>query len=110
MDIDYAIRKTEPAPITETSQPDEVDLYEKWERSNRFSVMLIKTNISVSIWGSVDQHNNKLTGLNGVREHIMQMRDIAAQLKSLEVDMSESFLVHYILNTLPTQYAPYKIS
>ncbi|KAL0378492.1 UNVERIFIED_CONTAM: hypothetical protein Sradi_3154700 [Sesamum radiatum] len=32
MDIDYAIRKIEPAPITETSQPDEVDLYEKWER------------------------------------------------------------------------------
>ncbi|KAL0404374.1 UNVERIFIED_CONTAM: Retrovirus-related Pol polyprotein from transposon TNT 1-94 [Sesamum radiatum] len=38
------------------------------------------------------------------------MRDIAAQLKSLEVDMSESFLVHYILNTLPPQYAPFKIS
>ncbi|KAL0320290.1 UNVERIFIED_CONTAM: hypothetical protein Sradi_5290500 [Sesamum radiatum] len=140
MDIDYAIRKTEPAPITETSQPDEVDLYEKWERSNRLSVMFIKTKISASIRGSVNQHNNvrellkaiddqfvssdkalastlimrftsqRLTGLNGVREHIMQMRDIAAQLKSLEVDMSESFLVHYILNTLPPQYAPFKIS
>ncbi|KAL0386361.1 UNVERIFIED_CONTAM: hypothetical protein Slati_4605900 [Sesamum latifolium] len=140
MDIDYAIRKIEPAPITETSQPDEVDLYEKWERSNRLSVMFIKTKISPSIRGSVDQHNNvyellkaiddqfvssdkalastlimrftshKLTGLNGVREHIMQIRDIAAQLKSLEVDMSESFLVHYILNTLSSQYAPFKIS
>ncbi|KAL0455815.1 UNVERIFIED_CONTAM: Retrovirus-related Pol polyprotein from transposon TNT 1-94 [Sesamum latifolium] len=140
MDIDYAIRKTEPALITETSQPDEVDLYEKWERSNRLTVMFIKITISASIRGSVDQHNNvyellkaiddqfvssdkalastlimrftsqKLTGLNGVREHIMQMRDIAAQLKSLEVDMSEYFLVHYILNTLPTQYAPFKIS
>ncbi|KAL0447564.1 UNVERIFIED_CONTAM: hypothetical protein Slati_1884300 [Sesamum latifolium] len=140
MDIDYAIRKSEPALITETSQPDEVDLYEKWERSNRLSVIFIKTKISVSIRGSVDQHNNvcellkaiddqfmssdkalastlimrftcqRLTSLNGVREHIMQMRDIAAQLKSLEVDMSESFLVHYILNTLPTQYAPFKIS
>ncbi|KAL0433574.1 UNVERIFIED_CONTAM: hypothetical protein Slati_2691700 [Sesamum latifolium] len=126
MDIDYAIRKTEPAPITKTSQPDEVDLYEKWERSNRLSVMFIKTKISASIRGLVDQHNNvcellastlimrftsqKLTGLNGVREHIMQMRDIAAQLKSLEVDISESFLVHYILNTLPSQYAHFKIS
>ncbi|KAK9111000.1 hypothetical protein Scep_018519 [Stephania cephalantha] len=40
----------------------------------------------------------------------MWMRDIAAQLKTLEVDMSESFLVHYILNTLPPQYAPFKIS
>ncbi|KAL0320287.1 UNVERIFIED_CONTAM: hypothetical protein Sradi_5290200 [Sesamum radiatum] len=58
MDIDYAIRKTEPAPITETSQPDEVDLYEKWERPNRLSVMFIKTKISASIRGSADQHDN----------------------------------------------------
>jgi len=56
MDIDYAIRKDEPPGITETSTPDVVDLYEKWERSNRLSVMFIKTNISASIRSSVDQH------------------------------------------------------
>ncbi|KAK4380809.1 hypothetical protein Sango_2734200 [Sesamum angolense] len=102
--------------------------------------MFIKTKISTSIRGSVDQHNNvrellkaiddqfvssdkglsstlimrftsqKLAGLNGVRENITQMRDIATQLKSLEVDMSGSFLVHYTLNSLPPQYAPFKIS
>ena len=33
-----------------------------------------------------------------------------AQLKALEVTMSDSFLVHYILCTLPLQYAPFKIS
>ena len=52
----------------------------------------------------------KLTGIRGVREHIMEMRDIVAQLKKLEVEMSESFLVHFILNTLPPQYGPFKIS
>ncbi|KAL5717992.1 hypothetical protein ACHQM5_010938 [Ranunculus cassubicifolius] len=52
----------------------------------------------------------RLTNVKGVREHIMQMRDIAAQLKNLEVEMSEPFLVHYILNTLPQQYGPFKIS
>ena len=31
--------------------------------------------------------------MKGVREHIMEMRDIVAQLKTLEVDMSDSFLV-----------------
>ena len=56
MDIDYAIRKDESRGITETSTPDAVNLYEKWERSNRFSVMFIKTNISASIRSSVDQH------------------------------------------------------
>ena len=54
--------------------------------------------------------NMKLTSNKGVRQYIMQMRDIAAQLKTLEVEMSESFLVHFILNTLPRQYSQFKIS
>ncbi|KAH7512518.1 hypothetical protein FEM48_Zijuj12G0099100 [Ziziphus jujuba var. spinosa] len=40
----------------------------------------------------------------------MRMRDIEAQLKVLEVEMSETFLVHYILCTLPQQYGLLKIS
>ncbi|XP_073025106.1 uncharacterized protein [Primulina eburnea] len=140
MDIDYAIRKDEPYAITENSIPDDVDLYEKWERSNRLCVMFIKTKISAGKRGSVDQHNNvkellkaineqfqssdkalastlimefsslRLTSVRGVREHIMKMRDIAARLKTLEVEISETFLVHYILCTLPQQYGPFKIS
>ncbi|KAK9138529.1 hypothetical protein Sjap_009123 [Stephania japonica] len=140
MDIDFAIRKDEPPAITEASLPDAVDLYEKWERSNRICVMFIKTNITASIQGTVEKYDKvhpllkaiedqfqtsdkalastlimqfsslRMTGVKGVREHIMRMRDIAARLKTLEVDMSESFLVHYILNTLPSQYAPFKIS
>ncbi|KAL6350255.1 hypothetical protein AAG906_004200 [Vitis piasezkii] len=140
MDIDYAIRKDEPHKITDTSTPEEILLYERWEKSNRLSVMYIKTKISAGIRGSIEQHENvrellkaideqfvtsdkalastlimkftslKLTGIRGVREHIMEMRDIVAQLKKLEVEMSESFLVHFILNTLPPQYEPFKIS
>ena len=108
--------------------------------SNRLSVMFIKTKISAGIRGSVDQHEKvrdllkaiddqfitsdktlastlimkfsslRLTSVKGVREYIMKMRDISAQLKKLEVDMSESFLVHFILNTLPHEYGPFKIS
>ncbi|XP_073136810.1 uncharacterized protein [Henckelia pumila] len=138
MDIDYAIRKYEPPAITENNIPDDVDLYDKCERSNRLCVMFIKTKISAGMRGSVDQHNNvkellkaidekfqssdkalasnlimkfsllRLTNVRGVREHIMKMRDIAARLKILEVDIYETFLVHYILNTLPQQYGDAK--
>ncbi|XP_010553034.1 PREDICTED: uncharacterized protein LOC104823254 [Tarenaya hassleriana] len=140
MDIDYAIQKDEPPPITEESEPEEIELYERWERSNRLSVMFIKTNISSGIRGSIEQYDNvrmllkaideqfessdkalastlimkfstlRLTSTKGVRDHIMQMRDLAAQLKTLEVTMSDSFLVHYILNSLSQQYGPFKIS
>ena len=140
MDIDYAIRKSEPPEVTEESTPTEVALYERWEKSNRLSVMFIKTKITAGIRGSVEQYDKvqdllraigeqfvtsdkalastlimkfssiRITSVRGVREHIMQMRDIAAQLKKLGIDMSDSFLVHFILNTLPHQYGPFKIS
>ena len=45
-----------------------------------------------------------------VREDIMKMRDMAAQLKSLEVKIFESFLVHFILNYLCFEYSHFKIS
>ena len=131
MDIDNAIRKDELDPITETSTVEVVCLYDKWERSNRLSVMFINTKISAGIRGSVEQIDKvkpllkvideqfvtsdkalvstlimqfssaKLIGIRGMRDHIMRLRDIAAQLKLLKVTMSDTFLVHDILNTLP---------
>ena len=107
MDIDYAIRKDKPT-ITDTNTIVEKALYKQWERSNRLSLMFIKTKISYGIHGFVDQHDNvkvllkaideqfvtsnkalastlimkssslRLTNVSGVQEHIMQMRDIAA--------------------------------
>ena len=102
--------------------------------------MFIKTKISTSIRGSVEQidkvkplfkaideqfvtsdkalastsimrfSSSKLTGIRRVCDHIMRMRDISAQLKTLKVNTSETFLVHFLLNTLPQQYSPFKIS
>ena len=40
----------------------------------------------------------------------MDMRDIAAQLKALDVDFLESFLVHFILTSLPADYTAFKVS
>ncbi|XP_059592657.1 secreted RxLR effector protein 161-like [Vitis vinifera] len=58
MEIDYAIRKYEPHKIIDTSILDEILLYERWEKSNRLSVMYIKTKNSVGIHGSIEQHEN----------------------------------------------------
>jgi len=112
-DIDYVIRKDEPPTITNESSPV-VALYERWEQSNWLSVMFIKTKISTEIHGSVNQHEKvrnllkviddqfitldkaltnilimkfsflQLTSVKGVRECIIQMRNISAQLKKLD--------------------------
>ena len=52
----------------------------------------------------------KFNGIKGVREHKMKMRDIAAQLKSSEIEMSKSFLVHFIIYFFPTKYGLFNIS
>ena len=140
MDLDLALRVDEPPIPTESSSLIDKNTYERWERSNRLSLMLIKSHVSKSIRGSIPECDkvkdyikaieeqfvssdkalastlmNKLSIMKhgkskSVREHIMEMRDIAAQLKSLEIEISESFLVHFILNSLPTEYGPFKIS
>ncbi|GAV66175.1 UBN2_2 domain-containing protein [Cephalotus follicularis] len=104
----------EPLIPKELSMQNETVAYE--------SLMLIKSHISKSIMGSIPDCDKvadymkfveeqfvrsdktlastlmrKLSGIRfdnfkSVCKHIMEMRDIAAQLKSLEVEMSNSFL------------------
>ncbi|KAF7838710.1 Retrovirus-related Pol polyprotein from transposon TNT 1-94 [Senna tora] len=140
LDLDYALRKEEPPVLTAASTPAEIALYERWERSNRIILMLIKSRIRASIRGSIPDKEKvkdymqaideqfassdksltstlmaqlssmKYTGTKAVREHIMQMRDIAAQLKSLDIEITDSFLVQLILNSFPSQFGPFKIT
>ncbi|KAL0396453.1 UNVERIFIED_CONTAM: hypothetical protein Scaly_0093700 [Sesamum calycinum] len=127
MDFDLAFRVDEPPIPTDSSTPTEKASYEPWERSNRLSLMLIKKHIKKGIWGSIPYQyvcsdkaltstlmkrlfDMKYNSSRSVHEHTMHMRHIAAQLKPLEVDISEPFLVHLILNSLPKEYGPFKIT
>ena len=140
VDLDYAIRKDEPPAVTNTSSAAQIALYERWERSNRLSIMFIKSHIMSSIRGSIPECEKvkdlmsaidaqfltsekalgatlmsrltslRFTGIKGVREHIMQLRDTFAKLKSLKMEIADDFQVHFILNTLPHHYTPFKIS
>ena len=135
MDIDYAIRKDEPPKITDTNKPDHILLYKRgrnlialaWYilRLRLVQVYVVQLRNVRELLKTIDEQfitsdkalastlimkftSLKLTGIKGVREHIMEMRDVVAQLKKLEVETSESFLVHFILNILPPLYGPFK--
>ncbi|MCI12317.1 hypothetical protein A2U01_0033421, partial [Trifolium medium] len=77
MDINYAIRKDKPPSITETSLPDDVDRYEKWDRSNRLSMEFIKTNIPASIRGYFDQYDNVQILLKAIDEQFETSNTLA---------------------------------
>ncbi|CAO2168013.1 unnamed protein product [Urochloa humidicola] len=49
-------------------------------------------------------------GQSGIREHILNMCDMTTKLKEMKMEISEGFLVHFIMTSLPTQYAAFKIN
>ena len=118
MELDLALHVDEPPiPMVESAQVDKEN-YERWQRSNRLSLMLIKSHISKCTRGSIPESNKvktymkaieeqfvssdksmantlmnilssmKYDNIKGVREHIMEMRDTDAKLKFLEIEIS----------------------
>ncbi|KAK3027621.1 hypothetical protein RJ639_042374 [Escallonia herrerae] len=119
MDLDYALRVDAPAALTAESSTEQKAAYEKWERSNCISLMIMKGSITTAIRGAIPDSDNaklylahieeqfqgsskahattlitkmvtlKYSGSNGVREHILRMNDMASQLKGLDMEISE---------------------
>ncbi|GAV77093.1 UBN2_2 domain-containing protein [Cephalotus follicularis] len=140
MDLDHALRIDTLAAITTQSTIEQRAAYEKWERSNRMSLMIMKSSISVAIRGAIPDSNDTKTylasveeqfkgfskahastlimkmlttrydGTSSVREHIMMMNDMASKLKGVEMAISEGFLVHFIMTSLPVKFGPFKIN
>ena len=73
---------------------------EQFETSN--------TSLASALMGRLSsmKHNDTI----GMHEQIMKMRDIATQLMTLEIEIFESFLVHLIRNSLPSEYGPFQIA
>ncbi|XP_071687850.1 uncharacterized protein [Rutidosis leptorrhynchoides] len=139
-DLDYALRFDQPAPLTDESTVEQKTVHDIWERSNRMSLMIMKNSISPAIRGAIPDSENakeflefveeqfkgsskshastlilkmlttKYDGVSGVREHIMMMNDMASKLKGMDMEISEGFLAHFIMTSLPSQFGPFKIN
>ncbi|KAL6328964.1 hypothetical protein AAG906_007254 [Vitis piasezkii] len=55
MDLDLALHVNEPLILTGSSTQTKKPSYKRWKRSNRLSLMFIKSNIGKSIHGSISQ-------------------------------------------------------
>ncbi|GAV84712.1 UBN2_2 domain-containing protein [Cephalotus follicularis] len=134
MDLDHALRIDAPAAIVAQITIEQMAAYEKWERSNRVSLMIIKNSISVVIREAIHDSNDAKTYLasveeqfkgsskahastlimkmlttmydktSGVCEHIMMMNDMASKLKGMEMAISEGFLIYFIMTSLLVQF------
>ena len=55
MDLDLSLRMDEPTSLTDASSADDRRIYEKWDRSNRMSLMIIKRGIPEAFRGAVSE-------------------------------------------------------
>ncbi|PKI69004.1 hypothetical protein CRG98_010582 [Punica granatum] len=92
MDLDYALSEKEPHVPTDIDAPE--------IRKNKALVITLMKRLTSKIFDSS----------KGVRAHIMEIRDLAIQFKTLKIDISEPFLVHFIINSFLAEYGPFKIS
>ncbi|KAK4492737.1 hypothetical protein RD792_000056 [Penstemon davidsonii] len=89
VDIDYAIRKDEPPTLTDASTQAEIQFYERWSDpiASAIDEQFESSDKALASTLMAKLSSMRLTGTKGVREHIMKMRDFAAQLKALEDDI-----------------------
>ena len=132
LDLDLALITDKPPEATDDSTPEQVEQSKAWARSNRLSLMFMRMTIANNIKTSLPQTEfaseflksveerfkradkslagtlmdglttMKYNGQKGIQQHILNMTEKAAKLKALGMGMDESFLVQFILNSLPS--------
>jgi hypothetical protein len=139
LDIAFHEFEKPPVP-TDTSSAKDKDLYKAWEKSNRLSFMFMRMTIAKNIKPTLPKTDDakifianvaerfktadkslagtlmtklttmKFDGMHGIQEHVLEMTNLAVELKTLRMNVDEFFLVQFILNSLPPQYGPFQIN
>ncbi|CAN6440015.1 unnamed protein product [Victoria cruziana] len=140
MDLDHVFRTDHPqAPTSESSRDDKLD-FERWERSNRMSLMIMMRTIPEDLRGAIIESVSakkflekveksfaknekadtstllselvtlKFNGKENIWEHIIKMSNICTKLKALGLNLPDDFTVHMVLLSLPLQYGQFKVS
>ena len=76
MDLDYAIRTEWPLALTNDSIMEQKDNFEKWERSNRMSLMIIKHSIPDTIRGVVPKEKNAKSFLSQIVDQFVRFEKV----------------------------------
>ena len=54
--------------------------------------------------------NKKFDWSRPIRDHVTEMANLVAKLNSMGMQMSESFLVQFILNSLPAEFGQFQVN
>ena len=71
MDLDYAIRTEQPLAFTNDSTVEQRTNFEKWEHSNRISLMIMKHYIPNTIMGAMPEEENAKSFLSQIADQFI---------------------------------------
>ncbi|RDX71887.1 hypothetical protein CR513_48699, partial [Mucuna pruriens] len=136
-DLNLALRIEKPIPTSNNLQKVKI---EKWERSNRMCLMIVKCSILEAFRGSNFESQSarkffekikqffaknekektsnllaklismKYKGRGNIREYIMEMSNLIAKLKSLKLEVDEDLMVYLVFISLPAHFGQFKVS
>ncbi|XP_055960750.1 uncharacterized protein LOC130015148 [Mercurialis annua] len=117
MDLNLALLEVKPAAITDISSEAEKLLgstIPQTENAKEFLAFVEDRFRSAdkSLAGTLMAKLTtiKYDGSKSMQDHIIEMTNIAARLKSLGLAVEDSFLVQFMLNSLPPEYGPFQIN
>nr|KYP44837.1 hypothetical protein KK1_033643 [Cajanus cajan] len=140
LDLDLAIQVEKPTAITDDNSNEEKVHYKAWEKSNRLSLIFMRMSIENNIKSALPKTESakefmkfveersqiadkffagtlmstlttmKFDGSRTMHEHVIEMTNIAARLKSLGMAVVENFLVQFILISLLSEYGPFQMN
>ncbi|KAL5783550.1 hypothetical protein ACOSP7_008579 [Xanthoceras sorbifolium] len=80
MDLDLALREDKPSTPTETSLPEEKSKYEKWEKSNSLSLLLMRSKMSNHLRSFVPGSENVKQYFAGIENLVAKFEEDGAFL------------------------------
>ncbi|XP_015169408.1 uncharacterized protein [Solanum tuberosum] len=140
MDLDLALLNDKPTAITDMSSEDENSFHKSWERSNRLSLVFMRMTVANNIKSTIPQTESareylkfveehfrstdkslagtqkaepttmKFDGSRSMKNHIIEMTNIATRLQTLGMKVDDTFFVQFILNSLPFEFGPFQIN
>ncbi|XP_028944964.1 uncharacterized protein [Malus domestica] len=139
LEFAIAFKQPKPHALTSESTKDQKDAFEKWARANEMSLLIMQNAMEEHIRGGVPscdlakdylaaieekykrsdkvETGSYLTALTSakfdggsIREHLLKLVNVGNKLNTLDVPISEQFLVHMALNSLTAEYEQVKIN
>ncbi|RVW61617.1 Retrovirus-related Pol polyprotein from transposon TNT 1-94 [Vitis vinifera] len=105
------IKEDRPSDLTSASTAEQRSTMEKWERSNRMSLMIMKHSIPEAIRGAIPEETQAKAFLDQIANRFAANEKVeTSTILSTKVRVVEDILVHLVLISLPTQFSPFKIS